>query len=99
MRDLHQRTNLLEQCRVVTDRHGTVMCGRLGEPARHVVVGMHAELDRRLRVADLHDRPVGRFAFAADQLEFAVAGLRDVERRDWPGLTLASTETPVPCLP
>src|SRR6476469_8675139 len=74
----------------MSDRQRAVMRRRLGEPAGQVAVGMLAESDRRLGVADLHNRPIGCLAFAADQLELAVAGLREVERghRPWADLRL-----------
>lgn len=72
----------------MTNGHRAVMCRRLGEPARHVRVWMIAELHRRLRVADSHDRPVRGLAFAGDELQPTIAGLRHIQGRDRPRLHL-----------
>ena len=77
MLDLHEVPDLLEQRCIVPDRDRTVMRRRFGKPPRHIVVGTRAKSDRRLRSANLHNGTIRGLAFAADELELAVAGVRE----------------------
>ena len=67
---------------------------RFGKPPRHIVVGTPAKSDRRLRIANLHDWTIRGLAFAADELELAVAGLRDIKRRERPRFDLCLDRDP-----
>ncbi len=68
----------------MADRYRAMMGRRFGKPARQIFVRVHPEFHRRLGVANLHDRPVCRVAFAADQFQSSLVGLCKIQRRNRP---------------
>ena len=64
MMNPHQVGNLVKYRGIMSDRHRKMMGWRFRKPFFHIGIRIDLKLHWRLRVANCHNRSVGRFRFA-----------------------------------